>query len=629
MRQKFNPQNWLNTNEDGEPQPSNHLTIQPSNQGPTHTMTLSHRMSQSDIDLLVSRIEAAHTDITGSYADWRNLGFALADELGEAGRDYFHRISRFYSRYSYTDCNRQFDQCLKSQGYGITIKTLFHLAKLAGIDVTGAAVFNRICNKGPETEDGIPKTGAAVFNRICTKGPQTDDGRPQTEDGIPETVAVDMPNLQDTIFSTLPDFFQKVVQKAESREERDILLLGALGALSACLHKVYGIYDGAQVYPNIYLFISAPASAGKGRLLLCKRLIMPIHWEKRKESQALQQGYEMEVRDYNAARGKGREMEKPVKPPEKLLIIPANSSASGFFQLLSENDGNGLIFETEGDTMVQAIKTDYGNYTDGLRKGTHHEMISYYRKTDHDYKEIEEPCISLVLTGTPKQVPALIPSAENGLLSRFVFYRMNIRPEWKDVFSSGDDNSLKKHFEDLGQEFFTLYKALNENPSIQFCMTLEQHSQFNAFFAQVQEKYLMLQGMEYIATIRRLGLIAFRIAMIFTALRILETGDFSQKQFCSDVDFQNTLAMIRILIKHSSQVFSELPQEAMPTKPKDRKEQFLDVLPGKFTRQEFIRLANSIGLTEKTARGYITNFCTKGLILHQQHDCYINLHHCP
>ncbi|HAH25077.1 MAG TPA: DNA primase [Prolixibacteraceae bacterium] len=627
MKQKFNPGDWLNTNEDEEPQPSIHSTIQPCNHSTNQSSNPQSSNISDDIDRLVSSIESAHTDITGSYADWRNLGFALADELGEGGRDYFHRLSRFYSKYSYTDCNRQYDQCLKSTGHGITIKTLFHLAKQAGIEVRKTEDGSRKTEDGSrktedgrwEDEDGKQKNGEGGMEFAAASG------LPSPFSGLRSPDPVDMPTLPDSIFPSLPDFFQKVVEKAESKEERDILLLGSLGAVSACLHNVHGIYDGNQVYPNIYLFISAPASAGKGRLLLCKRLIMPVHWEKRKQSQALQQAYEMEMREYNAARGKGCDVEKPVKPPEKLLIIPANSSASGFFQLLSENEGNGLIFETEGDTMVQAIKTDYGNYTDGLRKGTHHEMISYYRKTDRDYKEIEEPCISLVLTGTPKQVSALIPSAENGLLSRFIFYRMNIRPEWKDVFSSGDDNSLKKHFEDLGQEFFTLYKALDENPSIQFCMTDEQHKQFNAFFAQVQEKYLMLQGMDYIATIRRLGLIAFRIAMIFTALRIPETGDFSQKQFCSEVDFQNTLAMIQILIKHSSQVFSELPEDAVPAKPKDRKEQFLDQLPEKFSCKEYLDLGRSLSIQERTAFRYITLFCDKGWICKDQKDSYIKI----
>ena len=49
-------------------------------------------------------------------------------------------------------------------------------------------------------------------------------------------------------------------------------------------------------------------------------------------------------------------MPKPIKPLEKMLIIPANNSATGVFQLLSENEGSGLLFETEGDTLACAFK---------------------------------------------------------------------------------------------------------------------------------------------------------------------------------------------------------------------------------------------------------------------------------
>lgn len=591
MKSKFNPNDWLNKNKDSEnSEPSNHPNIQPSS-------------VSDDIDLVVSRIEASHTDITGSYSDWLNLGFALADEFGEGGRDYFHRISKFYAKYSLTDCNKQFDQCLKSRGHGITIKTLFHLAKQAGIDVV--------------TQSVKPVTNTTERKIIVLNEKKT-----ETTTG---PVAIELPTLPDLIFPTLPDFFQRVVEKAESREERDILLLGSLGAVSACLHKVHGIYDGNQVYPNIYLFITAQASAGKGRLIHCKRLIMPIHWELRKQSHSLQQVYETEMREYNLGKGKNSELEKPVKPPEKLLLIPANSSASGFFQLLAENEGNGLIFETEGDTLAQALKADYSNYSDGLRKGAHHEMISYYRKTDREYKEIEEPCISLVLTGTPKQVASVIPNAENGLFSRFIFYRMNIKPFWKNVFSSGNDNSLKEHFNNLGQEFFTLHKALNENPPIQFCLTEEQQILFNASFTQIQEKYLTLQGMDYMATIRRLGLIGFRIAMIFTALRIPETGDFSERQFCTDIDFQNTLAMIKILVKHSSHVYSELPEDVTPTKTDNKKEKFFEKLPLTFTKADFIDLAKSLFITLRSAERYIAIFCEKKMIEREKLGTYRNL----
>ena len=438
MHQKFNPQDWL---------PNDNRT---------------------EIDTIVSRIEAAQTDITGTYGDWRNLGFALADELAESGRDYFHRISRFYSKYSYTDSNRQYDQCLKSQGHGITIKTLFHLAKQAGIDVS-SPVKERVYTTTEKT--------TAVLNEK------------KTEETTVEPEIIELPTLPASVYSALPDFLQKVVARCRTNEERDVMLLGALATLSSCLPKVYGIYDETRVFANLFLFITSKASAGKGRLVNCKRLVNPIHWAFRKETQAMRAQYEIEMREYNLNKMKDFNLEKPKKPVERMLFIPANNSTTGVFQLLSDNEGKGLIFETEGDTLAQAFKSDYGNYSDGFRKAFHHETISYYRRTDHEFVEIDYPCLSTVLTGTPRQVATLIPNAENGLFSRFIFYYMNIKPVWKNVFAGRKGIDLDVYFDNLGQEFYPLYKSLNENPAIEVCLTETQQDEFHNLFTQIQDKY--------------------------------------------------------------------------------------------------------------------------------------------
>ena len=75
---------------------------------------------------------------------------------------------------------------------------------------------------------------------------------------------------------------------------------------------------------------------------------------------------------YNMNKNKSDNLEKPVKPPERMLFIPANNSTTGVYQLISDNEGRGLMFETEGDTLTQAFKSDYGNYSDGFRKAFHH-----------------------------------------------------------------------------------------------------------------------------------------------------------------------------------------------------------------------------------------------------------------
>ena len=51
---------------------------------------------QEEIELLTVEIENKAIDIAPDYQSWRDLGFALSEELSENGREYFHRISRFY-----------------------------------------------------------------------------------------------------------------------------------------------------------------------------------------------------------------------------------------------------------------------------------------------------------------------------------------------------------------------------------------------------------------------------------------------------------------------------------------------------------------------------------------------------
>jgi hypothetical protein len=435
---------------------------------------------------------------------------------------------------------------------------------------------------------------------------------------------MDLPTLPDSVFISLPAFLQKVVARCGSPEDRDMMLLGSLVAFSSCLPKVHGIYGGKKVYSNLFLFITAQASAGKGNLVHCRQLVNPVHETLRLQTQVSRQEYKTGMRQYDLLKWKEGAIEKPDRPPELMLFIPANNSASGVFQLLYENDGCGLIFETEGDTLSHAFQSDSGQYSDGLRKGFHHEMISFHRRTDREHVEIKCPRISVLLSGTYSQLARLILNAENGLFSRFLFYHLNLQPAWKDMFAPSIEG-MEEYFDSLGQEFFSFYKALKEHPAIGFSLTPGQHEQFNAFFIQIQEKYLALQGTDFMATIRRFGLIAFRMAMILTSLRLMETGNFSQKQVCSDSDFQTVLSMIRVLVRHSSHVFSELTGEAKLSRPKDKKEQFLDMLPGKFTFQDFIAFAKGLSINERTAKRHIAVFCEKGFIYRENQGNYINL----
>lgn len=574
MTKIFNPKDWLAVPEQKE------VPKKPINNNPTTVVA-------NDIETYINALEQSGIDITDTYEKWRDIGFAISEEYGEAGRDYYHRISRNYSGYDHKECDEQYNKCLQAKGHGISIATLYHHLHQVGIK--------------PKQQQQVVEVSQH-----------------------PEEEKQPLPTIPTTVYNNIPTFLQQVVKPSDSNEERDILLLGALTAFSACFPKMFGVYDQRKVFSNLYLFVTAPASAGKGRLNQIKNLVNPVHKQKREQSKTLKQQHQVEMATYNMNKGKSETMEKPSKPPERMLFIPANNSVTGVYQLISDNEGRGLIFETEGDTLAQAFKSDYGNYSDGFRKAFHHETISYYRRTDREYVDIERPCLSTVLSGTPKQIQALVPSAENGLFSRFMFYYMNIKPTWKNVFQTDTTNGLDEYYDQLGKEFFGLYKTLKNNPDIEVRLTTEQQQKFNVFFEKLQTKYLNLQPDDYIATVRRLGLIAFRIIMLFSVFRIMEDGDVNQVRYCEDIDFENTLEMISVLVKHSSKVFNDLPIEQKEVKRANRKERFLEALPYQFSRQDYLNIADKSKIPHKTAEGYITKFVDAGLIHREAHNTYTN-----
>lgn len=551
-------------------------------------LPINTKSSINDFETLLLQIENNCIDITENYEVWRNLGFAIADEYGETGRNYYHRISCFHSAYNEVECDKQYSSCLNAGGTGIGIGTFYYQAY----------------------KHNIAPVKTKKFQNRETKKLQKD-------------IDIQISTFSEAIENKIPEFLQKAIAPFDSNQEKDMILLGAITCISAGLAKVFGYYDNDRIYPNLFLFVTAAASAGKGKLKFCKRLIQPIHKQIRNQSKIEQGNYEIELMEFNQNK-KNSTIPKPEKPPTKMFVIPANNSATGFFQLLNDNEGKGLIFETEADTLANNFKQDYGNYSDGFRNAFHHEQIKYYRRTGDEYVEINSPQLSCVLSGTPKQVLALMPNAENGLFSRFMFYEMPISNKWKNVFASNTNQGLDKYFDNLGNDFFALYNQLLSAKEIEFTYTQNQKDRFNTIFSNLNTFYLNVNSKEYTASIRRLGIIAFRISMVFTALRILETGELQETLECSNEDFESTIEIIKVLAKHSSKVFSSLPIDKKTIKYRTKKETFIDNLPFQFTTKQFYKLASNFNIVTKSAERYLTELTKSEFLIRESHGNYIN-----
>lgn len=119
--------------------------------------------------------------------------------------------------------------------------------------------------------------------------------------------------------------------------------------------------------------------------------------------------------------------------------MPGNSSSSAVYRALDANGGWGIMFETEADTVSNMLDSDYGHYSDLMRKAYHHETVSMNRVSDKIHIDIENPRLSVFITCTPGQIPGLFPSFENGLGSRFQFYNLpDDKVEFHDVFARSD-----------------------------------------------------------------------------------------------------------------------------------------------------------------------------------------------
>lgn len=422
----------------------------------------------------------------------------------------------------------------------------------------------------------------------------------------------------------LPPLLQDIEATQENPEGKDTINLGTLGIVSGAMPNCFGIYDQRRVYTPFYLIVYAPASADKGPLKACMQLVSPIEKEIEAENQQEQDDYQRKLAEYLAQDKAARIATPPPKEPlYKSIWIPANSSATSCYQALSDNDGWGITFETEADTLSTTLASEYGDFSDGLRKAFHHEPITYRRRKEREHIKIEEPRWAVMLTCTPGQIPLLFKSIENGLGSRFVFYGKPRRLFWRNVFAQ-NDKTIDEQFLEFGLRYKTIYDELvkRKDHPLQVIFSVSQQNQFNKYFEKLQQEQAGLYGDDMIAFVRRLGFVCFRIAMILTILRhegcIPIIDLLSQAIVCDDRDFKTAMTIANCLINHTAHVYTDLfnhnhDANQLPgnVKLSNVEKQLFSQFNEEFTTDDVRQAARQLGIPWKSAERYLGHFVGK------------------
>lgn len=435
---------------------------------------------------------------------------------------------------------------------------------------------------------------------------QSDVQKQAVEDFLKNT-----PYISDELYSQMPKIIKDGAMAFNDFRERDVFLTGSLAILSGCLRGVRGMYDGQEVYPNLFSFAIAPAASGKGALKFAKMLADAYHNDVLKTSRDLETKYNQELSDFKQKISNKRKKDQPTeeipnKPPFKVVYIPANTSHAKILWHLDQNKGSGIICETEADTLSNVFKQEWGSYSDLLRKTFHNERTSSSKKLNNEFIEIDCPHLSVALSGTPNQVAGLISSAEDGLFSRFLFYVFKVEQKWRDVSPSSNKINLTEHFKNLSTEVFNFVTFLKLQKT-EICLTPEQWIKLNKQCEDWLNDITTFTSEEAASIVKRLGLIMYRIVMLFTALRKFENGELTSQMTSTDQDFNTALQLIEVYQQHSILMFNNLPKQGVSTQFKkgDGKQKFIDALPEEFTTKQAVEIGKKFDLSYSTVTHYL------------------------
>ncbi len=408
---------------------------------------------------------------------------------------------------------------------------------------------------------------------------------------IPEEQA-NLHIVENMDVNNLPELMKSVLSLANTPAEKDMLLMSALvacGSVMPNLYVKYGI-SAKRYYPNLQLFIVGSAACGKGIANLALELVKPIH---------------------------------EATP----LIIPGDATYPAFYQTLAKQHGRGYIHESEGSVITDIWRSSTANYNTALRKAAEHETIS--RSRCREASVIENPQLSMVLTGTFSQYKALVPSIENGYFSRLITLIVDEHQAFNSQYVEPSENS-GEIIKVAAEQLYHLYEKLLFTKPREFSLTKEQKARLGNHLQTAYPTLIRMLGEDFHSVVLRMAVHIERIAMILSALRLSPLSEASPLRtsplLCSDADYTTAELIGNKLILHMAQAYQLIKgteRISLPTvKPLDQKQILLSLLPDEFESKTLVAEAQSQGISPRTSTRWNEEWMAHGLVQKIRYGVY-------
>jgi hypothetical protein len=450
----------------------------------------------------------------------------------------------------------------------------------------------RLQEYGDDPSDlmGTAERGQAV-EPTESNGPLTDEHPLDGCDPFPEKV-----------FSDLPAVLHETCGFWSRKHKRDVFLTSSLGLLSGCLPNLHGYWGAdvpAAVRPNLFTTFVAGASGGKSAGNFARKLVRGVADRVKEQSRNAVKKWKDERA---AAETAGEPFDVP-RPPDRSFYVPADVSATHLLDTLSKQDGRGVIYSSEIDTLADALGQDWGGFDSFLRKAYHHEADAKGRRSDGTISVVN-PSVSLVLGGTAKGFTNLIQSPENGLYSRLCLYYFEAYDPWEDQTPTKEGDRRLERFDALSGRVADLWSTLKGRPDpLQFQITDTHWTQIREAL-QPMHRRVQEGGFTHLISVpRRAGLWAFRIAMVLTALRAHDNGAPLRRLDtveATDTDVNAALRIAETYADHAIRFARAKLGDTEPATPRDRRiAAMLSAVGMQFSSGEAYDAARAAGFSQK------------------------------
>ena len=390
----------------------------------------------------------------------------------------------------------------------------------------------------------------------------------------------------------LPELLRRMLSQASTPAEQDMLLMSTLTATSAVLPNVYFRYGktGKRYYANLQCFILAAAASGKG------------------------------------IAGQALEMIEPIQEKYPILI-PGDSTFPAFFKRLYENGGRGYVHESEGTVITDIWKSQAATYSSILRKAAEHEVVSNNRMKE--MKVIQNPQLSVLLTGTFGQYNKLVPSIENGYFSRLLpVVVRDTQPFNRSIVEA--DGHIEPVSRQVGLQLLNLYRSLSSSGDHEWSLTSAQKSRLATHLASEYTTLINLLGANFHSAVIRMAVQIERIAMILSAMRLTTTNPLTHSATnpltCSDADYATAELIGSKLILHMASAYKLIAGDQTelvpPVSTTCQKQLLFNQLPAEYPHKLLVAQAQSQGVPQRTVLRWNNYWLEQGMISRVSHGQY-------